>query len=250
MLVSEDISAIVRKRRELERRQEELRRRNAALGRMRSAREQLYERQAEQELCDDIETSLAVTVDAIRDILANLPEGNDQASVEERRRGLTLVRLLMGYCKRKGALLLSDDLDPDAMRLILSEVGTEASAAGIPCAATVSLKAPVKPAVANVAYDCVYDFVLIAYENCGTALIVYAAPGAEAGGITLRLALEIPGLADHSGMLKDELTALLESRGVPYSLDRDELGVRLTVDIPPTGFPAARIKAGEEKYDG
>ncbi len=241
VLVAEDVGAVMRERRRLELRREELARRNEALARMRAAREELYASQAEQELCDDIDASLDETVSAMREAIRGLPLGEDAESCEERRRGLRLVRLLVGYCKRKGMLLLSEGASPDGVRLVMEEASSDARSSGVPCAATVGLTRDLTPFASNVVYDVVYESVLASFEDGEGAMIVFVGDGRQ-GGASLRVVLDAVGDGGRTlGSLREACAHILGGQGIPYELESDELGVRLVADVP----PASGAREGE-----
>ena len=68
---------------------------------------------------------------------------SDEPARIERRRKLLLVKLLVSYCKRKGALVLlgTDDTSFDAqhLRLVINESMADARSSELDCAAWVGL---------------------------------------------------------------------------------------------------------------
>ena len=246
VLVSEDISELNERRRRLAMQLLQLRRRNHVLRRAHTVRESLYRQQCEEELLDKVDASLRETVQAIRKVLASLPPTSDEPARIERRRKLLLVKLLISYCKRKGALVLlgADDKSFDAqrLRLVINESMADARASGLDCAAWVELDRPLPTQAVNTIYDCMYDFLTTAFVQENATLMVFVAER-EAELVELRCALEMTG--NEQGCpcaLGSELRRLLEVRDVQFDLEEDEDVLHLNVLIAaPAAEPAADL---------
>ncbi|MGL5173616.1 MAG: hypothetical protein ACRC75_07165, partial [Olsenella sp.] len=219
----------------LGRRMRDLSRRNEVLERSRDVRESLFRQRAEQELADDVESSLEQSVKLARSLLSNLPAATDDASLERRRHQLMLVKLLMAYCKRKGALVVSDaageDYDAERFRLVVNESMTDARTAGIDCAAVVDVGRSLPACTVNTLYDCIFGFLTTTFSIPGAALMVFVSD-AGVGGVELRTVLD-SGLDDRSCALPlvREMRAVLDSRDVIYAFDEDDGELRLTATV-------------------
>ena len=237
-LLSEDMRAVDRRRSDLARKRERLSRQRAFLERARNARHELTLQASQRQLADEVGQSLQSTCAQIRQLLRDLPAGTDDASRELRRHQLLAVKLLVAYCKRKGALVAgpADGLiDPDQLRMVLNETMADVRTARLDCAATVMVDHALPARVVNVLYDCIYDFVLCAFEQRDvTLLVVVSSPAAAAPrprGVELRIALETP-LRDRCALtLAREMRLALERRGIGYQLDDDEGVMRLRARI-------------------
>ena len=234
-LLSEEITDLSDQRNLLDRRMHDLSRRNEVLEQSRNVRESLFRQRAEQELADDVESSLEQSVKLARSLLSNLPAATDDASFEMRRHQLMLVKLLMAYCKRKGALVVSDaageDYDAERFQLVVNESMTDARTAGIDCAAVADVDRPLPARTVNTLYDCIFGFLTTTFSIPDAALMVFVSD-AGVGGVELRTVLD-SGLDDRSCALSLvwEMRAVLDSRDVTYSFDEDDGELRLTATV-------------------
>lgn len=246
VLVSEDISELNERRQRLAVQLLQLRRRNRVLRHAHAVRESLYRQQCEEELLDEVDASLRETVQAIRRILASLPPTSDEPARIERRRKLLLVKLLVSYCKRKGALVLlgTDDTSFDAqhLRLVINESMADARSSELDCAAWVGLDRPLPIQTVNTIYDCMYDVLTAAFVRKDATLMVFVTEK-EADLVELRCALETTKSEQSCPYaLGDELRRRLEMRDVQFGLEEDEGVLHLNVLIAaPAAEPAAAL---------
>ena len=99
-------AAIDERREALAATQERLRRSNAVLEREAEVQHEMWRLRSERELFVEIEKSLESKTRRIQMLLDSLPDSNDPDSIARRREMLVEVKLLVAYCKRKGALVL------------------------------------------------------------------------------------------------------------------------------------------------
>ena len=157
-LLAEDVTLLDERRRVLTERQERLRRSNEVLRHESGVRRELWRLESEERLLSSIEGSISDKVSHMRELLAALPKGSEAGERAQRRDMLTEVKLLVAYCKRKGALVLSERSDPefdrDRLQLVFNETASDLRSIGVDCAAVVNLDGELPSAVVSVLYDC------------------------------------------------------------------------------------------------
>lgn len=193
-VLTEDIAELDDLRRALDLRREDLERHNRAIERARGVREELLARRIERDLVADVEPLLSESVDLMHDILSSLPDAGDETSRERRRRRLVLVKLLVAYCKRRGALALAGDgVDPlgaEHLHLLLDEIVADVRSAGMVCAMSVDVSGNLSNACMGQLYDCIHDLLMLVSKDEGATLIVHLGEG-RAGHIELRAAVDV-----------------------------------------------------------
>ncbi|WP_158407621.1 histidine kinase N-terminal 7TM domain-containing protein [Berryella intestinalis] len=233
VLLAEDVSEINRSRTRLERIHTSLIRQNEVLKRERNLKESLHQSERERELLESIDASLRDTVESIGALLDQAETMKTSESQEERRKVLTMVRMLVAYCKRKGGLVLAerdgDDFGIERLRVIMNETAGDLRSVGIECAALVETEAPLSAATMNTLYDCFYDFVIKAFF-CENPVVMLFLTDRSEGSVELRALLEFDGGEDatHSEWCA-ELRRTLDQRNVAYRLTADEGAVKLAV---------------------
>ena len=231
-VLTESTAEMDRRREQLQRTHDELERSNDMLRRRHEIQAALWEQQREQELFDDVNESLLWATNAIGTLLANLPSEHDEAAREERQRSLVLVRLLLAYCKRKGALVLDEQansmLDTERLRLVLGETMADVALAGIDGGALVEVSHELPASTFSTIYDCLYDFVTISFVNDDPTLMVFLHDYGD-NSVELRIAMECAQL-DVS--CADELRDLLSRRDVAYRLVEEDDALKLSVVVP------------------
>lgn len=232
-LLTEDISGAVRRRKYLMRQQEALRRHNAMLEQTRTIKHRLYLQECEENLYREVEGSLQSTVVHIQNLLGSLPEGQDPESVRQRRRTLVTVKLLVAYCKRKGALVLANtsnaEFDAARLQLAINESAADLRSIGVDSAALVQVQGPLPASTVSVLYDCFYDFAFIALITSNPALM-YLIRDRDARTVELRAALTMSSCdkvlyASASGKLRTSL----DERNVDYAIAEAEGTLNLVV---------------------
>ncbi len=194
-LLAEDVSAIDARRCELEERQAELRAYNDLLEHSLAVQRRLHAQQAERALCEEVERSLDASLARMSEVLRELRA--EPACDPGRRRTLLLeLRVLLAYCKRKGALVLSEQegrpYDAAAVGLMASEFAADLRAAGVSCACTATLGKPMPPRAASALFDCLHVFAQACVAHGRTSALIVVREGAG-GDVELRASLETDG---------------------------------------------------------
>ena len=233
-VLTESTAEMDRRRQDLQNAHDELERGNAMLRRQREMRAALFRQRREHELLTDVNESLLWATTAIHRLLDELPSELDEAQAEERRRSLILVRLLLAYCKRKGALVLAEkagnQLDAERLQLVLGETMTDLGLADIEGAALVEVTQALPASTFSVIYDCLYDFVTIAFVNEDSTLMVFLHEYGS-NSVELRIAMECDSL-DVS--CADELRDVLDKRDASYRITEEEDALKLSVIVART----------------
>ncbi|WP_455521790.1 hypothetical protein [Senegalimassilia anaerobia] len=169
-------------------------------------------------------------------------------------RGLTEVKLLIAYCKRKGGLVLAGKSDPafnrERLQLVFNETAADLRTLGIDCAALVDVKRVLPASTVSVLYDCLYDFAAAAFAASNPILMLFVSDKAEAGEgegsddgvaagrqhrrvVEMRAALEAEESAQTEGYTRslEELRRILERRNVRFALDIAPDGATLAVQV-------------------
>lgn len=234
-LVTEDISAISSRRRLLEQRHAALRSSCALLEQERLMRERLRKQESERALYDEVDQSISEALGKARELMCQV-EGlpGDEAVFK-----LTIAKMLISYCKRKGGIVLarrSDcDFEREKLQLIVGELVTDLQTAGVSCGALVETGEMIPVDAVSVLYDCLYDFSIASLYCVDPVLMMYFSDYSD-GAIEMRLALstgELRNLAESEEM--QELRALLDGRDVAYRLTGEEGSLVLVVVVRKEG---------------
>lgn len=235
-LLAEDVALLDEQRRMLTERQDRLRRSNEVLRHESGLRRELWRLESEERLLLSIEGSISDKVGHMRELLATLPRGapGDRA---RRRDMLTEVKLLVAYCKRKGALVLSErsnpEFDRDRLQLVFNETASDLRSIGVDCAAMVSLESELPAPVVSSLYDCLYDVASVALFATDPILMLFVS--GDEKGVEMRAALDAAQMD----------AARLEAAA--SSLREDLAGSHgsLSLELSPTSLNAAvRLSVG------
>jgi hypothetical protein len=242
-LLAEDVAPLDERRRILTQRQERLRRSNEVLRHESGVRRELWRLQSEESLLRGIEESVSDKVCRMRQILASLPRGAGEDDRARRRDMLTEVKLLVAYCKRKGALVLSERSDPefdrDRLQLVFNETASDLRSIGVDCAAMVSEEGDLPAGVVSVLYDCLYDVASAALFATDPILMLFV--GGDGDGVEMRAALEA-AMVDQSR---------LESATQSLRDDLAGAGEVLSLELSPTSLNVAvRVRVRESTRQG
>ena len=221
-LLANDVSGIDQRRAALQAKSDRLGRSNALLSQMTKVRGEQARLRNERELYGQIEASLADKTARIKELLDTLPAGDDPASLARRRETLVEVKLLVAYCKRKGALVLAEKADPEfnreRLQLVFNETASDLRSIGVDCAAIVQTARPLPAGVVSVLYDCLYDFATAANAATDAVLMLFVQEDGDA--VVLRAALTATAAAGQD--LTQALAALegdLAARGIEHTAE-------------------------------
>ncbi|MCR5391852.1 MAG: hypothetical protein K6E65_00945 [Olsenella sp.] len=242
-LLAEDVTLLDEQRRVLTESQERLRRSNEVLRHESGVRRELWRLESEERLLSSIEGSISDKVSHMRELLAALPRGSEAGERAQRRDMLTEVKLLVAYCKRKGALVLSERSDPefdrDRLQLVFNETASDLRSIGVDCAAVVNLDGELPSAVVSVLYDCLYDVASVALFAVDPILMLFVS--GDEKHVEMRAALDVAQMD----------AARLEAAAA--SLREDLKGSRgtLSLELSPTSLNAAiRMPVGAATRGG
>ncbi len=221
-LLANDVSGIDQRRAALQAKSDRLSRSNALLSQMTKVRGEQARLRSERELYGQIEASLADKTARIKELLDALPADDDPASQARRREMLVEVKLLVAYCKRKGALVLAEKADPEfnreRLQLVFNETASDLRSIGVDCAAIVQTARPLPAGVVSVLYDCLYDFATAANAATDAVLMLFVQEDGDA--VVLRAALTATVAAGED--LSQALAVLegdLAARGIEHSCE-------------------------------
>ena len=176
----------------LESRRDLLMEQNEALKRQRAMRSVLYRQQRERELGERVERDLAATANQIRMILDNRLADDNPFAIEERRKQLNLVKVLVAYSKRKGMLALagaeSDTMSGAELETIAREAMADLRSIGIECAFLVATDRPIPMAAVNTIYDSFYDCIISVLPRAHPVMMVYLSQQEDA--LVMRASIE------------------------------------------------------------
>lgn len=242
-LLAEDVTAIDERRAALEAKRERLRRSNALLSQRAKVQRELWRLQSEQELFGEIETSLQTKTQRIKQLLDSLPPADDAAAAARRRETLIEVKLLVAYCKRKGALVLAEKKDPDfnreRLQLVFNETASDLRSIGVDCAALVQTSTVLPAQVVSTLYDCLYDFATAAHAARDAALMLFVQE--EPGAVVLRAAISASDVqGPYMARMLIELQQHLALRGIAYDIDTDPESITLMARVATDGDDADR----------
>lgn len=234
-VLAEDVAAVDERRDALAATQERLRRSNAMLEREAEVQHETWRLRSERELFVEIEKSLESKTRRIQVLLDGLPDSNDQDSIARRREMLVEVKLLVAYCKRKGALVLAEKSDPEfnreRLQLVFNETAADLRSIGVECAALVQTNTPLPASMVSVLYDCLYDFATVANAASDAVLMLFVQQ--DERRVQLRAMLDSSDAeSERMAATFDELRANLEKHRVEYSIETDSSSVSLVAYVP------------------
>ncbi len=209
-LLTEDVAHLDARRAQLEARRAELREYNALLERSLGVQMRLHAQRAERELEEEVEHALASALERMTVLLDKLSDSDARGSEREkvaleidggvhahaaaRAARFAELRLLLAYCKRKGALVLREqegaDCDAAYVALMARELECDLRAAGVVCGVVTELAAPVSPGVASILTDCLYACALAAV-GCVSPVAMLVVREGTRGSIELRASIEV-----------------------------------------------------------
>lgn len=222
-LFSADVSDADMRNRQLEQRKSELASYNELLERNLTVQRRLHAQQAEGALADEVERSLAnalIHMGGLLDMLRECgdaggsanplsPEGLHRTSL------LAQLRVLLAYCKRKGALVLGEQegrpLSTEALGLMAAELSADLRAAGVPCLCMTNLERPVSAPVASALFDCLHACAMAcaARSEASALFVIGEAPSGAAIEIRASLEMSEEGRARSQAFDPDELARSL-----------------------------------------
>lgn len=233
-LLSEDASEIDRQRAILEARQRHLQRTNEMLKRKAQVTKEAHRLADEQKLFDEIEAALQEKTQRIKTLIERMPENDEPLSLSQKRKTLEEVKLLVAYCKRKGALVLAEKDDPDfnrdRLQLVFNETASDLRSIGIECAALVEISNPLPACVVSVLYDCLYDFAITAAHDEGSILMFFIHESAHAIELRCTLQSESQKSAEFDHAI-EKLKLSLGKRDVTHSIKRSSEQITLIVKM-------------------
>ena len=234
-VLAEDVAAVDERRDALAATQERLRRSNAMLEREAEVQHETWRLRSERKLFVEIEKSLESKTRRIQVLLDGLPDSNDPDSIARRREMLVEVKLLVAYCKRKGALVLAEKSDPEfnreRLQLVFNETAADLRSIGVECAALVQTNTPLPASVVSVLYDCLYDFATVANAASDAVLMLFVQQ--DERRVQLRAMLDSSDAeSERMAATFDELRASLEKHRVEYSIETDSSSASLVAYVP------------------
>ncbi len=239
VLLAEDVSNIDGRRTLLMEQQDELKRSNELLMHDVELKRKLSVQSEELDLLEDIQRSLSEKTARIEELLADLPQEDDEASERVRRERLMEVKLLVAYCKRKGALAIAERSDPDfdreRLQLLFAETSSDLRSIGIDSAVMVDTFAVLPVQTVSVLYDCLYDFAGAAFDSPDPILLMFVRDDAS-DGVELRAALEV--MSDDDGILPALASGLREhlaQHSDRYSIEEDSRSLKLVATMAGSG---------------
>lgn len=177
LIVVEDRSSLAERARQLRSKQERLKTANRVLKGEHELRLALARRTKEDELFIDVKSTLDKVAEGIRVLLNEMPTGDSPEDIEERRRTLSVLKIFVAYCKRKGALVIAgkedDEFTQARLQLVINETASDMRSIGIDCGALVDLHESLPVASVAVLYDCFYCFALIGLNVENPVLMAY-----------------------------------------------------------------------------
>ena len=222
-LFSADVSDADMRSRQLEQRKSELASYNELLERNLTVQRRLHAQQAEGALADEVERSLAnalVHMGGLLDMLRECGDAGGSASPLSpeglhRTSLLAQLRVLLAYCKRKGALVLGEQegrpLSTEALGLMAAELGADLRAAGVPCLCMTNLERPVSAPVASALFDCLHACAMAcaARSEASALFVIGEAPSGAAIEVRVSLEMSEEGRARSQAFDPDELARSL-----------------------------------------
>ena len=222
-LFSADVRDADMRNRQLEQRKNELASYNELLERNLTVQRRLHAQQAEGALADEVERSLANALVHMGGLLDMLREcGDVGGSVSplspeglHRTSPLAQLRVLLAYCKRKGALVLGEQegrpLSTEALGLMAAELGADLRAAGVPCLCMTNLERPVSAPVASALFDCLHACAMAcaARSEASALFVIGEAPSGAAIEVRVSLEMSEEGRARSQAFDPDELARSL-----------------------------------------
>lgn len=198
-LLTEDVALLDTRREQLEVRRAELDDYNAVLERRLEVQMRLHTQRAERDLCEEVERALSGALERMGALLAELAELDPRGESDVRQARLRELRLLLAFCKRRGASVLRerDGVPCDAayVGLVARELASDLRAVGASCAASVEADVSVGLALAGPLVDCLYACAL-ATVACPAPVVMLVVRKGPAGAVELRASIEPGGCGE------------------------------------------------------
>ncbi len=233
-MLSEDITALSRNRRILEAKNHTLVRRSRILKDRLLVDSRQRELERERVLLSDVDSSLAVSLSAIRAALDEMHE-RGELSDEEKRSKLAYIKLNVSYCKRKGYLVAHgrrpQPFEREVARMMLNEIAVDLQTAGIECAALVEFDEPLPPKTLSTLVDCVYSFAFSAFAHDNPVIMIFLKKHDECS-VALRVAMSNGALSQSPASMQMSLEDILSDRDVVYRVTETDSSFCLTAIVP------------------
>ncbi|WP_337369326.1 hypothetical protein [Senegalimassilia faecalis] len=234
-LFAQDVSDIDARRATLEEQQAQLRRSNSALEREAAVQREAWRLRNERELMADVEDALKDQSLRIKQLVDGLPAENTPHAKTKRNEMLTEAKLLVAYCKRKGALVVSEKSDPefdrDRLQLVFNETASDLRSIGVDCAAFVQTEHALDACVVSVLYDCLYDLAAAASAADDAVLMLNVhehEDNAELRAMLTSSAIESAHMVETLAKLR----ANLAKRNTTHRFEQDGESVCIFVRVP------------------
>lgn len=235
-IVTEDIGILIAQRRELQAKHAQLKRRNFALSRRNELEATLARRKNEEEVWNLIDATLKEKMNSINALLEGLFPDADHETV---RACLAQVKLLMGWCKHEGALVLASEdglsIRRERVDLAMQEMAQDLRQLGIDAAVLTDLRSDADVATISAAYDCLYDMAEAARVLDDAVFLAYVSDDGQGPcpkGCALRISVEgsTAGRESFEARIEAVRAGLLKSN-VSFELKSDEAFARLSAQI-------------------
>lgn len=233
-LLSIDVSKNDARRTALKQRKEELVNASELLKRSAAIRQGLALREAERDLFEQINNSLAEKTSEINRLIDELPEDDSLESAAIRRQNLTRVKFLVAYCKRKGSLIVAEregvSFTQEQVELVFTEAAADFRSMGIESAALFCLNEPLSPAIMAHLYDCAYDFASLAFAIKNPTLLLFG-ENDERCALTVRIVLQCEESRKLESSLQNFCNSLTKA-GIRncHQIEADEIAVKIKLE--------------------
>ena len=233
-LLSIDVSENDARRTALKQRKEELVNASELLKRSAAIRQGLALQEAERDLFEQINNSLAEKTSEINRLIDELPEDDSPESTAIRRQNLTRVKFLVAYCKRKGSLIVAEregvSFTQEQVELVFTEAAADFRSMGIESAALFRLNKPLSPAIMARLYDCAYNFASLAFAIKNPTLLLFG-ENDERSALTVRIVLQCEESRKLEPSLQNFCNSLTKA-GIRncHQIEADEIAVKIKLE--------------------
>ena len=230
-LLSIDVSKTDARRSALKKQKEELINTSELLKRSATVRQGLALREAERDLFEQINNSLADKTAEINRLIEDLPEDDSPESAAIKRKNLTRVKFLVAYCKRKGSLIVAEregvSFTQAQVELVFTEAAADFRSMGIESAALFRLTNPLSPATMAHLYDCAYDFASLAFAVKNPTLLLFG-ENDERNALIARIVLQCEERQTLEPSLQNICDSLTKA-GIRncHQIEADEIAVKI-----------------------
>ncbi|KUG05498.1 hypothetical protein ASZ90_017078 [hydrocarbon metagenome] len=237
-IFTQHLDPVIRLRTALTEQNRKIKIQNSILARTHKVQSEIARLRTQQELFSRIDEVLKDRVNKINAIISALPVNNTNEGKDKVQQQLSIIKILVNYCKRRGNLALleagGEYCDTASLALWLRESLWEASSAGIEGMVTETGNVQIHSSPAALLYDCFEDTLEKTMKYAKAVMLANLSSVGES--VVLRIAVETAPAADSADLpFEYVLQDALDSMGASYGVHEHDDGFIIQITVPMGG---------------